>query len=339
MIKRNNVLSWELTGDRLIYTDEINKQFCIETLSTGAIEKHPVDFSPTFFYHIPGNRLVLVDDVYEPLSIYTGSSVEPLDMRAIGGILVQEQDPRYFVFFDNSNFEAQKYKVFDWSENKVKLESERPFFIVQDNALTILNGVLHCYTLNGELRWQYKPAAADPQLDHEDPTKIIGIYNNELWMQPDKKTLTVLDARTGKPIIAHFNIQEQLALPYFSIGEAYLDEQKGRIRILAYSRYVEIDLASHTATIRKQHDAGWSIGVGRFYHGDARAYFTADYPLHGKVIGNITAGIFNTETLEIEWYHSLPADNKNHFFTGQPQASEKYVGVKDSNDTLHLFER
>jgi hypothetical protein len=59
----------------------------------------------------------------------------------------------------------------------------------------------------------------------------------------------------------------------------------------------------------------------------------------GKTIGHITAGIFNTETLEIEWYYSLSGEDRYHFFVDQPQANEKYFGVKDSKGVLYLVER
>src|SRR5687768_10919023 len=120
MIQRNNVHAWALMDDKLIYTDEKNRQFCIETLMTGITEKHDVNYAPTFFYPIPENRLVVVDDLYQPSSIYTGSKLQPVDMNAIGGILVQDQDPRYQVFFKREDDDT-RYKVFDWLENRVTI--------------------------------------------------------------------------------------------------------------------------------------------------------------------------------------------------------------------------
>jgi hypothetical protein len=176
-------------------------------------------------------------------------------------------------------------------------------------------------------------------LDFGDPTKMIGLYKNELWIQPNKNSFIVLDAVTGKPVHPNFNVKEKLGLTEFSIGDTYLDEPGGRIKILANSYYVEINLSTHTAEIRKKHEGEWRIGNGRFYEGDVRAYFIGNNSDTRKSIGKITAGIFNTETLDIEWHFSLPDEAKNHFFVGQPQASEKYFGVKDNKEVLYLFER
>jgi hypothetical protein len=332
-----NVFVWSLLKQQLLYTDDVNNMFCIDSFNE-APEKYNLSYEPSYFYQLPDGSFVIVDNVNRPSSIYSGSKLLPFNMDHIGRIVIQEQDPRYLVFY-KGHMDEKVYKIFDWEKNKVNAESERPFTIVKDKALDIIDDVLYCYSLNGELNWQYKPAPIEPQLGHEDPTKIIGIYKNELWIQPNSNSFIVLDSETGKPVIPVFNLKKELGLTSFSIGNAHLDEQGGKIRIIAYSYYIEIDLATHTAEIRKKHEEGWSIGRGRFYDGDARVYFISEYPLLGKTIGHITAGIFNTETLEIEWYYSLSGEDKYHFFVDQPQANEKYFAVKDTNKTLYLFER
>jgi hypothetical protein len=104
---------------------------------------------------------------------------------------------------------------------------------------------------------------------------------------------------------------------------------------------VEINLATHQAEIKKTHGGDWSIANGTFYPGDPRIYFTGNntsFPSK-KSIGNLTVGIFNTETLKLDWHYDFPDDDKYYFLVNRPQANEKYVAVKDTNDTLFLFER
>lgn len=334
----DNVFVWSLLKQQLLYTDDVNSLFCIDSLNNEAPEKYNLGYEPSYFYQLPDERFIIVDHVNKPSSIYSGNDLQPFNMDQAGRILIQEQDTRYLVLY-KGHMDEKVYRVFDWVENKVIAEAKTPFTIVKNKALSIIEGVLYCYNLNGELSWQYKPGPADPQLDQEEQAKIIGIYNNELWIQPDSHNFIILSVLTGKPVIPAFNVKKELGLASFSIGNAYLDEHAGKIRIVAYSYYIEIDLATHKAVLKKKHDGDWRFENSRFYAGDPRVYFTGNNTFSTKSIGNIIAGIFNTETLEIEWQYSLPDEEKYHFFVDAPQANEKYFAVKDSNKTLYLFER
>ncbi|WP_207515173.1 hypothetical protein [Longitalea luteola] len=334
----NNVFVWSLLEKQLFYTDDVNNLFCIDALNNEASEKYNLSYEPSYFYQLPDERFIIVDHVNKPSSIYSASKLEPFNMDEAGRIAIQEQDARYLVLY-KGHLDEKVYRIFDWVKNKVTAEAKTPFTIVKDKALSFNEGVLNCYNLQGELSWQYKPGAADPQLDKDEPAKMIGLYKNELWIQPNSNSFMVLDVLTGKPVIPVFNVKEELGLTSFSIGNAYLDEHAGKIRIIAYSYYLEVDLATHKALLRKKQEGGWRIENSRFYAGDPRVYFTGNNTFSATSMGNIMAGIFNTETLEIEWHYSLPDDDKYHFFVDAPQANEKHIAVKDSNKTLYLFER
>lgn len=332
-----NVLAWSLLQDELLYTDNVNNLFISDALNDDAPEKYSLNYSPTFFYRISDNGFVIVDELNHPASIYAGKKLLPVDWADAGDIFINKQDPRYLVLY-KGEMEDQVFRIFDWVEKKVMMEAEKPPTIVKGKAFLIGNGVLRCFTLDGSLNWQYKPGAADPQFVHTAPAKIIGIYNNELWVKVNDNSFIVLDADTGKAILPNFNVTEKLG-GGFSMGEVHLDEQGNKLRILAYLYYIEIDLVTHTAAIKKKYDDNWSIGAGRFYEGDVSVYFVGNNSSSGKGIGKKVAGIFNTQTLEVEWYYALPGEDRFHFFVDQPQANKKYVAVKDSNETLYMFER
>jgi hypothetical protein len=334
----NNIFSWCLLKDELQYIDRDHKQFCVDFLNNAAPEKYDLSYEPFIFFQVPDNGSVIVDDGNRPSSIYKENKLMPFEMKEVGSMVNQEQDPEFPVFFKTENGK-KTYKVFDWRKNQVTIEAKNSITIVKDKALCIIGELLHCYSLNGQLNWQHDLASGSKGKEQAEVKKFIGLYEQKLWMLLKDNSLLVLDTVTGKQLFAPMNLKETLKLTALTIGDMQLDEKSGRIKVLAFSYYIEIDLATYTPEIKKKHEEGWSIGRGRFYEDDVRAYFTADYPMNGKSIGNGATGIFNTETLEIEWHYTLSGEDKYHFFVNQPQANEKYFVVKDSNETLYLFER
>lgn len=333
----NNVFSWRLLKSELQYIDRDHKQFCVDFLNNGTPEKYDLGYEPFIFFQVPDNGSVVVDDGNRPSSIYKENKLLPFEMKEVGSLVNQEQNPEFLVFFKTENGK-KTYKVFNWRANQVTIEAKNSITVVKDKALCIVGELLHCYSLDGQLDWQYNLSSGKGK-DQVEIKKIIGLHQQKLWMLVKDNSFLVLDTLTGKLLFAPMNLKEALKLPALTIGDLQLDEKNGKIKIMAFSYYIEIDLATNTPEIKKKHDEGWSIGRGRFYEEDVRAYFTADYPMNGKSTGNITAGIFNTETLDIEWHYTLSGEDKHHFFVNQPQANEKYFGVKDTNDTLYLFER
>ena len=104
---------------------------------------------------------------------------------------------------------------------------------------------------------------------------------------------------------------------------------------MAYLYYIEIDTKTKKAYIKKEFK-DFSMVNGSYYGGDI-IYFVGNNK--SKSISNNITGIFNTKTLEIEWTYELEIEDKFHFFIDVPQANDKYFGVKDSENTLYLFER
>ena len=336
----NNIFNWRLSNQELLYVDRIHKQFCVYFLNKETAEKYDLGYEPFSFYQVLNNTTIIVDNGNRPCSIYRENKLQPFNMNEAGCIAIREQDPRYLVLYKSENDGLkQLYSVFDYKENRIIVEAKRPFFIVKDKALCIIGEILHCYSLDGQLNWQYDLASVIKGKGKVEFKNFIGLYEHELWIELKDNNILVLDTITGKELVAPMNLKEVLNLPHLTIGETHLDDKNGRIRILAFSYYIEIDLATRKPAVKIEFENGWVIGKGKFYDGDVRAYFTSDYPLSGKTIGNITAGVFNTETLEVEWSYTLSVEDKYHFFVGQPQANERYFTVRDTNDTLYLFER
>ncbi|AEV98071.1 hypothetical protein A4D02_14460 [Niastella koreensis] len=333
----NDVLSWLLLKQELLYIDSKQNQFCVDFLNSTSSEKYDLRYEPFAFFQVSDNGFIIIDGGNRPSSFYKENKLQPFEVKETGSLVNQDQDPEFLVFFKTE--EGKKvYKLFEWRNKRVVVESKSRFTVVKDKAFSIIDEMLCCYNLTGELNWQY-PTSGKKSSEQIEIKKIIGMFGYDLWIQLSDESFLCLNALTGKALHPHMILKEILGLDGLAIGEVHLDEESGKIRILAFSYYIEIDLATRMPAIKAKFESGWSIGKGRFYDGDMRAYFIADYPFHGKKIGNFTAGVFNTETLEIEWHYSLSGEDKHHFFVNQPQANEKFFAVKDTNDTLYLFER
>jgi len=165
--------------------------------------------------------------------------------------------------------------------------------------------------------------------------KFIGVYDNELWVLFSANRILVLDINTGKELHQFEALNKTLETPFF-INNCFLDATNGTIKILAYLYYIEIEIETKKASIKK-HFKDFSMVNGSYYGGDT-IYFVGNNHKSQSISNNI-AGIFNTKTLEIEWSYELEVKDKNHFFIDVPQANDNYFGVKDSENTLYLFER
>lgn len=249
------------------------------------------------------------------------------------------------VIFRGNIFERE-YGVFKFKSHNFLFQ--RDFFgtdCIKNNILGLREKKIICYNLNLETLWQVDfsyPNYIDG-FESEVEVKIerfIGIYNNELWIQFSNNRLLVLNIFNGNEIFYIDNVKSIFEPINLKLGDIFLDEISGKIKILAYKYYIEIDLLDKKIEIKKEFEDGWSIGNGRFYEGDKYVYFCGTENVYTKKsIGKNTTGIFNTEKCEIEWFYTLEDDEKFNFFVDVPQANDTYFGVRASGNKLYLFER
>lgn len=249
-------------------------------------------------------------------------------------IYFKENDTKYYGILDSQSFELLWKRSLT---NSIKIIHSQIFH--EDYV------AIYKYLINGDVDWQH-PFSFPPYLDGfetEKPTQVeqfIGIYKNELWVLFSNNRFLVLDVATGEELYQIENLKENLHLEGLVIGDVFMDEINNKIKILAYLYYIEIDLECRNTEIKKTHTDGLVIGKGQFYEGDKYVYFNGSKDISNKKsIGNNVTGIFNTDTTEVEWVYTIEEDKKHTFFVDKPQANEKYFGVRDSNDTLHLFDR
>lgn len=199
---------------------------------------------------------------------------------------------------------------------------------------------IHIFIKNKGIIWTYQFSFPkfynELHLDYEETKleKFIGIYDNKLWILFSGNRILVLDINTGEELYQFESLNKTLETSFF-INNCFLDETTGVIKILAYLYYIEIDTKTKKAYIKKEFK-DFSMVNGSYYGGDI-IYFVGNNK--SKSISNNITGIFNTKTLEIEWTYELEIEDKFHFFIDVPQANDKYFGVKDSENTLYLFER
>jgi len=148
----------------------------------------------------------------------------------------------------------------------------------------------------------------------------------------------VVNVDTGATLLGPIAMKEIVGLPA-SAGQLHIDEKRGRLKVLAYSYYIEIDLVTYKPVIVRKHDNDWVIRFGQFFEDTRICFIGNNRGGNQQSIAELSVGIFNTKTYEIEWCYTFPDEDKYYFLMKGPQANEKYVGVRDTNDTLHLFER
>lgn len=231
----------------------------------------------------------------------------------------------FSVHFSNGNFNAQ-------------LIIGNYFLEKKNNTVRIYSGLVPL--------WEYDflyPKYLDLQERLVSPKieKFIGIYEQQLWILFSNNRFVVLDVESGKELFQIEDLKTTLNVEGLKVGEVFMDHAREKLLILAFKYYIEIDLKTRKCSIVKiLEQDGWYIGKGTYYEGDNNIYFCgrrSDIKFHS--IGNTSAGIFNTETYEVEWHYTLEREEKNYFFVDVPQANNKYFGVKDCENTLFLFER
>lgn len=273
------------------------------------------------------------------LDTFEFKKIDTLGIKFLG----KNQCNLFPIFRSQSIFDPVENGIYDVVNNSINFIAKncKSNEVIDSYYVGVFNDILFSNTLNtGEELWTYQfnfPKHYDEGYCDYRETKIekfIGVYENELWILFSANRILVLDINTGEELHQFEALNKTLETSFF-VNNCFLDETNGTIKILAYLYYIEIDIETKIASIKKKFK-DFSMVNGSYYGGDT-IYFVGNNKTQS--ISNNIAGIFNTKTLEIEWSYELEVKDKFYFFVDVPQANDKCFGIKDSENTLYLFER
>jgi len=260
--------------------------------------------------------------------------------------IVRDSQDQYFAYLTHDEDYNSIFKIFNSIENKLypfSILNINKYKIIKNSRIIVENNndiALYDYLKNINF-WTYQfnfpKYYHEGYSDYEETRleKFIGVYEDELWILFSGNRILVLDIHTGEERHQFESLNKTLNTSFF-INNCFLDKTTGVIKILAYLYYIEIDIRTKEVSIKKEFK-DFSMVNGSYYGGDT-IYFVGNNNKSQSISNNIT-GIFNTKTLEIEWSYELEVKDKNHFFVDVPQANATHFGIKDSENTLYLFER
>lgn len=160
--------------------------------------------------------------------------------------------------------------------------------------------------------------------------KIFGLHNNTFWFQLTGFRLIGLDMFTGE--LKH-NLEN---IVKGGKNNNHLDINNGILITLSHDYYSEFDLDN--LQVKKQivldNENGLKINGFSFYQGDNNLYFYGN--MDNSNFPN-AFGIFDRDQEEITFYQK--ADSKNQYFFETPKANNSLVAIKDSNNTLFVFDK
>jgi len=156
--------------------------------------------------------------------------------------------------------------------------------------------------------------------------QILGVFNELLWVH------------LGYNLLLSFEIKNGLLKNYFDTipkgnGKIHLDKVNGNLKILSGFDYYEFNLNSLKLKQTKVSNS-ISFHKSKYYESDNNLYFCATEI--NSSFPNIF-GIFDTEEKVITW--SKVAKEKEQFFFFPPQSNNKTIAIKDSKNTVYVYEK
>lgn len=219
-----------------------------------------------------------------------------------------------------SKISYQQYKII--SEEFIVCSKQREIDIISYAN----DKVLWTFNLDGFPAYQNW----DGNMTNPIIEKILGLYKTQLWIQVSGFRLLGIDINSGKLIN---NVEDVIK---GKKDNNYLDISKGVIITLSHDYYSEFDLDN--LQVKKQivldNENGLKINGFSFYQGDNNLYFYGN--MDNSNFPN-AFGIFDRDQEEITFYQK--ADSKNQYFFETPKANNSLVAIKDSNNTLFVFDK
>lgn len=206
--------------------------------------------------------------------------------------------------------------------------------------------ILFCInSQNGEVTWSYDTKYFNSWQDYDGsdiPTqvqKILGVYDDRLFISLTSGKILVLDVLTGEQVALLTNDKNK-DQGYFNghFSKALeLDEKSSMLIQLFNDRYTTLNLKTYevTESIIQEMSDQKLYNMDNFVFDDEYIYFAEKY--------NKKIGAFNRSTLKLDWLTSLHQENLNNIqdepYGRQLKLHDNRLYVLDIQNTLHIFEK
>ena len=264
-------------------------------------------------------------------------------------LLLVSKDKKTAVFdIKNNEFHyVLNFRIFKF------LEWKKKYFLKNKNNI---QGIEIC---TGQFLWEFSLSLLgkhkNPYTDEEkdfEVRRLIGIYNNILWVFLNAKGFIGLDIETGKLKYRipefHQAIGKTITSSYedrkgFFRSDYLLDNEKGKIFGMAMDVFIEIDLTQEPPFVTQyglqEEFEKYNIKKA---NDTAGSYVVQDNLLYFYLAEKLRFGILDINTKEIIYVSEpIAVVERDDSFTRlrDLKVSENKVYILDSNHTLHIFER
>jgi hypothetical protein len=236
------------------------------------------------------------------------------------------------------------YLNFKTNEEILLLKKYSGSFILNysENTKSIFtsnNNLLSISLLSGEFDWELNLDEEISILQANGIQKIVGIYNNVLWVSCTK-ALWGIDINTGIKLYAYTKPTEIAynsggTLDFFRGYDGYIDEENKKIIGFEHETFYELDLTDLSLkywilTSECNKIAVYAPHIGKKLYTGTYIYFIDN--INGKII------IFNRITKNFDWIYSFPSESCTGILN-DIQISKNKLYVLDTGGTLHIFKK
>jgi outer membrane protein assembly factor BamB len=217
------------------------------------------------------------------------------------------------------------------------------FYKENDVFNTGLDRKLIRISISGEVLWEYNPKGEfcnyTGEKENIEIYRILGIFNNILWVVLTSGQLVGLNADTGK-VEAHDddmgsqNHGVKLIPPF-----TQLDDRCGVIMGLMDTGFARLNLNSQNKLIKEYFDLSATM-----HQHQIEAGMQYNYPVDKQHIyfsGNMNGkiGILDRAKLEVVWSYELDMKKEGISQIREMKVAGNRWYVQDRHNTLHVFER
>ena len=231
----------------------------------------------------------------------------------------------------------------------ILLKRGKHIFLNQDilvNSQYLDDGQINAYDLSdGSVIWNYDTTTLCTWQDYDGSekqtqvTKVLGIYEDKIYIYLNSGRILLLDIASGKKIAVFENDKntDQGSFSGMFMNAIELDNESGKLIQLFNQRYTEVDLESNAVTQIHLDDLKEQemTNMSRFVFDSDHIYFT------DKNIQML--GALNRSTLKLDWTHKLSQEGVSE--SEQPKYGRELklkgdrLYVLDNKNTLHIFEK
>ena len=339
-----NINSWEIIDNNCYYASgNLVKVIGKEVSIPIPLPYWGVEFNPSFF------------------NVFTNRSVNTF-FNYQGKVINTFEEKDFYYYFSDSSFiyydrVSKRLMYNDLELLRGKILSSYIFddllFFEKENKIQTIN------FLSGQFLWEFplsslgkwKNPYTDEEIDFQ-VRRLIGIYNNILWVFLNAEGFIGLDIETGELKYRISEYQQAIgktSTSSYEDGKGFfrsdylLDNKKKKILGLAVDVFIEIDLTQEPPFVTQyglqEEFEKYNIKKA---NDTAEDYVIQDDLLYFSLFNQLRFGILDINTKEIIYVSEpIAVVERDDCFTQLKdlKVSENKVYILDSNNTLHIFER